>query len=148
MSAKPYNGFTGQERSAAGRWYLAERRAGRRHSPVVCLACKRVGGSVAGHSEDYSAPFGDHIGAIGLCFPCHMAVHTRFSRPESFRWYAAMVRSGHQAIDCRVYGGFWGWFVRRDPSRLQKVNAPRPRTWLDTLAMTEREAAARHRRAA
>jgi hypothetical protein len=44
------------------RWLEREYAAGRRARPIMCDACGQADGPIDAHSEDYSAPFGDHIG--------------------------------------------------------------------------------------
>jgi hypothetical protein len=87
-----YNGFTWKERELAYRWLKQEIREGRRILPTKCEAC----GSEKGrpHSEDYSEPFGDHIGAYILCDRCHKTyLHSiRYRRPESWKRYLAQLR--------------------------------------------------------
>lgn len=48
------------------------------------------------HSEDYSEPFGDHIGRYTLCYRCHMLVHCRFTGdgPRAWEEYRSIVRHG------------------------------------------------------
>lgn len=77
---KPYNGFSPRARRAALTWLKREYAAGRRTPPTVCDACGQHEGVIDAHSEDYSTPFGDHIGRYALCYRCHMAVHCRFGR--------------------------------------------------------------------
>jgi hypothetical protein len=134
MARNPYNGFTPQQRSKAGRWIKQQRERGLRQPHTQCDACLREGGSVAGHSEDYREPFGDHIGAIGLCFPCHMAVHNRFRNPQEFDRYRDIIRAGGQFPDTKDFRLFIRLF--RDPV-FDDANPPRQWTWLDTLALTE-----------
>ena len=79
MTRKSYNGFSAAQRNRAGRWLNAEYAAGRRTRPTRCQACGTTEG-VRGHSEDYSEPFGPHIGAFGLCHRCHLALHRAGAR--------------------------------------------------------------------
>jgi hypothetical protein len=58
-----YNGFTPQQRAHALRGLNREYAAGRRQRPTSCDACGQTEGVIEPHSEDYSEPFGDHIGA-------------------------------------------------------------------------------------
>lgn len=48
------------------------------------------------HSEDYSSPYGPHIGQFGLCYVCHMMIHCRFSAPEAWHRYCDLVAEGNQ----------------------------------------------------
>lgn len=91
---KGYNGFSPQQRTRALRWLRQEEAAGRRRRPTRCEACGQTRGVVDSHSEDYSDPFGPHIGRFALCFRCHMIVHCRFSSPASFEVYEEALREG------------------------------------------------------
>lgn len=134
MARNPYNGFTPQHRSKAGRWYTKQLREGTRTRPAHCDACLREGGSVGGHSEDYREPFGDHIGAIGLCFPCHMAVHNRFSMPQEFERYRDIIRMGGRFPDTR---DFRLWIRLFHDPVFDDANEVRGWTWLDSLLLDE-----------
>jgi hypothetical protein len=46
------------------------------------------------HSEDYSQPFDDHIGAFGFCYRCHMMLHSRQRAPEAWTRYKAEIAAG------------------------------------------------------
>jgi hypothetical protein len=74
------------------RWSRAEYAAGRRHAPLVCDACGQDEGPIEAHSEDYSEPFGSHIGEPALCFRCHVAVHCQFKNPVAWEAYKLQVR--------------------------------------------------------
>jgi len=86
-----YNGFSGEQRERALAWFKAEKRAGRRDDPVRCDACGQGLGLMQAHSEDYSEPFGDHIGRFGLCYACHMMIHCRFRNPAAWESYCYAV---------------------------------------------------------
>lgn len=89
-----YNGFSPNERTKALRWLRAEYAAGRRTPPIVCEVCTQAEGIIEAHSEDYSEPFGPHIGAHGLCYRCHMMLHCRFKNREAWEVYKAHIREG------------------------------------------------------
>jgi hypothetical protein len=91
-----YNGFTGSQRMTAYRWLMGEYAAGRRTWPVKCDACGQTEGVIEPHDEDYSPPYGDHIGRWGLCYRCHMVFHCRFRNPEMFRRYCAVLAGGNR----------------------------------------------------
>jgi len=134
MARNPYNGFTPEQRTAGGNWYRTRKRNGIIPTPTTCKVCHRHGGTVNGHSEDYSAPYGPHIGEHHLCYPCHMAVHARFKHPEPFRRYATQMREGRQHPDTNNYSNWIAPFLatRYTPPI---VNPPRDQTWLDTLTL-------------
>lgn len=124
MASKPYNGFSPKQRSRAGRWYSRERR--NRDEDRPCDVCAQLDG-VNGHSEDYSEPFGEHIGAWVLCYMCHMVVHSRFRSPESFRWYRDLIAAGRRftAIIPPNYSRFAARFYACDDREAgQPVRAP------------------------
>lgn len=98
MASNPYNGFSPQSRSAGGRWYRSMRAQGRLLLDDRCYTC----GSpqrVNGHSEDYSAPYGAHIGAFDLCWLCHMMIHCRHRNGKRFDDYVRLVDAGLR-FDC------------------------------------------------
>ena len=94
MVLKTYNGFDHYQRMKGYRWLQGEYAAGRRVRPTVCDACGQTEGPIEAHSEDYSEPFGDHIGKYGLCYRCHMAIHTREKNPEAWAIYKTHVARG------------------------------------------------------
>ena len=89
-----YNNFPPGLRSKALNWLKKEYAEGRRLPPTICDACGQTHGIVEAHSEDYSEPFGDHIGQFGLCFTCHMMVHCRFKNREAFDRYVDAISKG------------------------------------------------------
>ena len=92
MASRPYNGCTPEERTKGGNWYRKNRKAGVIPAPAACCCCGQTVG-VNGHSEDYSEPFGDHIGCFHLCYRCHMAVHCRFRNYEAFKVYRDLIKT-------------------------------------------------------
>jgi hypothetical protein len=90
---KDYNGFSAAHRWKALRWFKAQNRP----KPSHCHACGQRAGIIDAHSEDYSEPFGDHIGAFWLCYWCHMMVHCRFKSRRAWAVYTALIRQGKQA---------------------------------------------------
>jgi hypothetical protein len=91
LTLNSYNGFTPEERGAAFRWAKKNGLLKDRHR--ACMACSQSLG-VMPHSEDYSAPYGLHIGALGLCYRCHMWVHCRFKNPAGWQGYKAAIAAG------------------------------------------------------
>lgn len=89
---RTYNGFDHDARMRAYRWAKEARLAGQHPVPRTrCDACGGWGG-VRGHSEDYSEPYGRHIGFFSLCTCCHQMVHGRFSNPGRWDRYRAEIR--------------------------------------------------------
>jgi hypothetical protein len=91
---KSYNGFSSAQRNWALAWLKREYAAGRRQPPLRCDGCGQEEGIIDAHSEDYSQPFGDHIGAFGFCYTCHMMIHCRFGHWEAWDRYRAALREG------------------------------------------------------
>jgi hypothetical protein len=89
-----YKEFTGPQRTRALRWLNREYAAGRRRRPTVCDGCGQTAGIIEAHSEDYSEPYGDHIGQFGFCYRCHMMLHCRFRDPEAWERYKAAIVGG------------------------------------------------------
>lgn len=76
---KSYNGFTATQRYKALSYHKAQIKSGAKPaSPKQCDSCGQTQGLLVWHSEDYSEPFGPHIGEHGLCYVCHMWIHCRF----------------------------------------------------------------------
>lgn len=98
---KSYNGFSATQRAAIGP-YLRERiRDGVVWHRPCCDACGSTE-HVSGHSEDYSTPYGPHIGAYTLCRKCHNAVHNRGRLAANWdrrRTQARCLRGGRTTLD-------------------------------------------------
>lgn len=91
-----YNGFTPEQRMKAYRWLQNEIKKERRTPPAgMCDACDSIG-YTEHHSEDYSEPYGDHIGQYTLCYRCHMWVHCRFRSERGFKLYITYLKAGKQ----------------------------------------------------
>ena len=83
-----YNGFTPKQRYAALAWLKDQHKQGLREmEPTQCEVCGQTHGKLMYHSEDYSYPFGDHIGAYALCYTCHMMIHCRFRNKAAWNIY-------------------------------------------------------------
>jgi len=91
---KSYNGFTPKERTDAFIWLKGEYASGRREKGKVCDACGQTKGIVEDHSEDYSYPYGDHIGKYTFCYRCHMMIHCRFRNRLAWSKYKDDIREG------------------------------------------------------
>lgn len=105
---KDYNGFSPGQRLKAYRWLQDQYARGARRRPTRCDACGQTEGIIEAHSEDYSAPYGDHIGEWSLCYRCHMMVHNRQHAPDAWRQYRAALAGGtiFAAFHKRNYWGF------------------------------------------
>ena len=66
---------------------------------MSCDVCLTTRGLLMAHSEDYSEPFGSHIGRWGLCYFCHMILHCRARAPEAFASYSAMLEAGQRFVN-------------------------------------------------
>lgn len=96
---KSYNGYSPTQRMQAFNWLKYEMQVGRRKQPCKCEVCGQTKGKIMYHSEDYSEPFGDHIGAYELCFTCHMMIHCRFRNPSIWKQYIELIKNGLQVQD-------------------------------------------------
>ncbi len=93
MANKPYNGFPAEQRTRAGAWYNRQKQSGAIVVADKCCTCSSPI-KVNGHSEDYSEPFGPHIGAFDLCWICHMMIHCRVRNPERWAQYIDALERG------------------------------------------------------
>lgn len=128
-----YNGFTSEQRLAAFAWLKKEYAAGRRVRPTRCDACGQAEGVIEPHSEDYSFPYGDHVGAFGLCYRCHMMIHCRFSAGEAWARYLDRLHEGFRAVPLhtRNFGMIRSQLSGREPEYVRVE--PRPWTVLDGI---------------
>lgn len=111
--AKAYNGFTPHQRAKAGSWLKREIEEGRRESPhKLCCACGQTKGYFQLHSEDYSEPYGSHIGAFNLCYACHMILHCRWRNSKAWEQYTKKVRQGFR-LEVPFKGRLWSSFLKR-----------------------------------
>lgn len=89
-----YNGFTARQRYAALYWLKDMQKKGLRDTtPTECEVCGQTEGQLMYHSEDYSSPFGDHIGAYSLCYICHMMIHCRFKGRDAWDMYIEALKN-------------------------------------------------------
>lgn len=112
---RDYNGFTSNERQKAHNWLRGQIKAGHREPAEQnsrgCDACGQEQGTLQYHSEDYSAPYGDNIGAFLFCYPCHMIIHCRFKSPDAWHTYRDHVRRGFK-LTLPFWGRNWHRFTR------------------------------------
>lgn len=130
---KAYNGFSPDQRMAALRWARAQDAAGKR-PPMrgQCDACGQTEGHLERHSEDYSAPYGPHIGKFVLCYRCHMMVHCRHRDPEKWDTYRLLIRLGFRFPP--IQGRSW-------PRFLQEMLAQDIGDWPEPELVRQREGA-------
>jgi hypothetical protein len=74
-------------------WLKAMIASGRRARPSRCDVCTSIE-CVQHHSENYGAPYGDHIGQFQVCYVCHMIIHCRYSNPSAFVRHRQAVADG------------------------------------------------------
>lgn len=129
-----YNGFTPEQRMKALYWLKAQVKAGTRTAPTECMACGQKEGVIEAHSEDYSEPFGDHIGAYAFCYRCHMMIHCRFRSPEAWNSYRLQVRNGTVFAACytRNFQKIVSYLTMSEVL-IQRRQASRERTVLDDI---------------
>lgn len=131
---KTYNGFDHAQRMAGFRWLNGEYAAGRRTKPTVCEVCGQTEGPITAHSEDYSMPFGDHIGRHGLCYRCHMMIHCRFKAPQAWDTYKRHIRDGRIFVPVSNFKVFCAQTLTAMGRNVAFTQGPpRERTFLDEL---------------
>lgn len=102
MARNPYNDFPPNARTKAGQWYRRQVASGLLVVDDNCMTC----GSpqrVNGHSEDYSSPYGPHIGAFDLCWFCHMMIHCRKRNLIAWDRYCEHVEDTGLWFPCNGY---------------------------------------------
>lgn len=132
----PYNDFTSAERTRALRWLNIEYAAGRRTRPTSCEVCQQTEGVIEAHSENYSFPYGPHIGAHSLCYRCHMMIHCRFKNPKAWAAYRTQMRNGvtFAPMLSRSFPRFTSETLTRFGQGVPHTRGPaRGPTFLDTL---------------
>lgn len=145
-----YNGFTHAQRMRAYRWAQREYKAGRKARHAACQACGQDQGLIMGHSEDYSEPYGPHIGRWGLCYRCHMMIHCREKSPEVFDRYRREVAAGFvfAAFPHMNWPGFRAEHLIRWAPRVDRLGDRHPdvftRIIAEGQAVSGKEAKAQH----
>lgn len=92
---KSYNGFSPQQRYKALDYHKEQIRLGNKpERPEKCDSCGQTHGILVWHSEDYSEPFGPHIGQHGLCYVCHMWIHCRFRNRGGWELHKKRISEG------------------------------------------------------
>ena len=92
---KAYNGFSPAQRYRALAYHKNQIKAGLKPpKPVCCDGCGQTEGLLSWHSEDYSEPYGDHIGQHGVCYVCHMMIHCRFRNKNAWEAYKQNIAQG------------------------------------------------------
>lgn len=129
---KSYNGFTPEQRQAAFNWLKVEIAEGRRQAiPDACQCCRQTKGLLCWHSEDYSFPYGDHIGEYALCFICHMMIHCRFKNRAKWIDYVHAIESGWQYCPVRGWPEFRRVFLETERVHAARVRVSPPKmSWL------------------
>ena len=108
-----YNGFSPAQRYKALAYHKSQIKLGiKPKSPQKCDGCGTEQGFLAWHSEDYSEPFGKHIGQYGVCYRCHMHIHCRFKNPKSFMEYAFTLKKNKRYKP--YYSSNWKLFLHEN----------------------------------
>lgn len=105
-----YNGYSPHQRMKAYKWLMNQYEKGLRTKPNKCDSCALDVGIIEPHSENYSEPYGEHIGQYGFCYRCHMMLHCRKRNSKNFLAYCQAVNEGKQ----------YEPFYKRDWSKFKK----------------------------
>lgn len=128
-----YNGFTGTERTAAGRVKRAAQKIGAYPYPTRCEACGQSEGVMHSHNEDYADPFD----AYEICYNCHMMLHCRFNNVFKWRRYLDALKEGAVFSPSADWQVFKDRFFVANELKPDAYGLQRPSVWLSTLP-TER----------
>jgi hypothetical protein len=129
VGSNSYNGFAWRQRKRAYDWLKRQWKAGRRATPTTCDVCRQTRGYLMAHSEDYSFPYGDHIGRWSLCYWCHMLLHCRAAAPHVFARYVTMLEGGERFVNpARAHWRAVQLYLHADRSRRTKRLNRRSRT--------------------
>ena len=108
---KGYNGFTATQRYDANKWLKEQQSKGLRVLyPDKCDVCGQTEGILLFHSEDYSEPYGEHIGQFSLCYCCHSMIHSRFHNPIAWNKYINLIEKGRR----------YSPFIKKDWKKFQR----------------------------
>lgn len=125
MAEKPYNGFPASYRQKQGSRVYEAFKSGEIARPDKCVMCAREAEGyrllIQAHNEDYHDPFG----FVGVCFPCHMAIHARFKNPHTWHRWRDAVASGWQpprTRDYRVFREIWESFRVKPVGEVDETN--------------------------
>ena len=128
---KTYNGFSSEQRAKSLVWFKKQVAEGKRVKHTVCEVCGQTN-HIQDHDEDYSEPFGDHIGKYGLCYFCHQVVHLRDRFPKGWEYFKQKISDGAIFEPVDNIGSVMS-FMRRPEKLSFKSGPPRGKTFLDRL---------------
>ena len=135
MANKPYNGFKAEQRTRADTWYNKQKEIGAIVVAETCCCCSSPI-KVNGHSEDYTEPFGPHIGAFDLCWICHMMIHCRHDNPKRWAQYIDVIESG---LYFHFRGVHWNqfavMFLGKSLPRTRGMQTETPRVLIRDISM-------------
>lgn len=130
MVDRPYNGFPASYRNKRANQVYGMFKRGEAERPTVCVMCNRTAGdnplNIHAHTENYHST----TAFVGLCPPCHFAVHRRFFHLEDWYKWRDAVASGWQPPKTRDYRVFRQLF---DDCRLKPLGEPDLSNWAYTL---------------
>ena len=125
MASRPYNGFPAEFRSKRGSQVYRLMKAGKLKRPDTCVMCKKTANdnplNVQAHTEDYHS----QTAFVGLCPPCHSAVHARFRDIRTWHKWRDAVASGWQpprTRDYRVFRQIWDSFKQEPIGPIDRTN--------------------------
>lgn len=133
---KPYNGFTGAERSKA--WEIQKKAMAA--GLITCTSCEMCGqdkGVLMPHLENYDEPIKEYH---SLCVECHMNLHGRFSSNGGWLSYLLKLRAGYVSIPFYVVGDYFQSEANKQFywAKNKKVHfVPRKNVWFENLSLTQ-----------
>lgn len=134
---KSYNGFSPEQRYKALAYHKEQIKLGKKPpKPDCCDACGQTEGFLTWHSEDYSEPFGEHIGQHGVCYVCHMMIHCRFRNRFAWAYHIDELRKGKmpQPMHTANWRVFLNMHLNRAGSHIYLDGKVNPNSFIFDLA--------------
>lgn len=132
---KSYNGFTAEERSAVEKRIRDKVERGEVVKKNVCEMCLLHGTYTMFHYENYADINAYHE----LCVECHMKLHGRFRRPNTWKNHLAALRRGYTSAIYHSAGVYIQRHLNELDEELMEGTTFEPIEWWEGLSMNWKE---------